>query len=62
MDRLILANPALREQLLDRRHDLELAARIQRGLRPIAHARLDGWEIAYHYEPAGSRASSTPSV
>jgi sigma-B regulation protein RsbU (phosphoserine phosphatase) len=34
-------------------HDLELAARVQRGLLPIAHARVNGWEIAYHYEPAG---------
>jgi phosphoserine phosphatase RsbU/P len=34
-------------------HDLDLAARIQRGLLPKADARLDGWEIAYHYQPAG---------
>ncbi len=33
--------------------DLELAARIQRGLLPKADARNDGWEVAYHYEPAG---------
>jgi len=32
--------------------DLELAARIQRGLLPDAHLNIDGWEIAYHYQPA----------
>jgi sigma-B regulation protein RsbU (phosphoserine phosphatase) len=30
-----------------------LAARIQRGLLPKRETRFDGWEIAYHYEPAG---------
>jgi phosphoserine phosphatase RsbU/P len=34
-------------------HDLDLASRIQRELLPRADARVDGWEIAYHYEPAG---------
>ena len=34
-------------------HDLELAARIQRRLLPIDHARVNGWEITYQYEPAG---------
>ncbi len=34
-------------------HDLELAARIQRELLPKPDARLDGWEIAQHYRPAG---------
>jgi sigma-B regulation protein RsbU (phosphoserine phosphatase) len=33
-------------------HDLELTARIQRGLLPPAHTRASGWEVAYHYEPA----------
>jgi sigma-B regulation protein RsbU (phosphoserine phosphatase) len=33
--------------------DLELAARMQRGLLPPAHALVHGWEIAYHYEAAG---------
>lgn len=33
--------------------DLDLASRIQRELLPKADARLDGWEIAYHYRPAG---------
>src|SRR3989304_2688186 len=33
--------------------DLELAARIQTGLLPEPSQKIDGWEIAYHYEPAG---------
>jgi sigma-B regulation protein RsbU (phosphoserine phosphatase) len=33
--------------------DLELAARIQRGLLPKPDVRFDGWEVAYHYQPAG---------
>lgn len=33
--------------------DLELAARIQRELLPKADLRVDGWELAYHYQPAG---------
>ncbi|HEX8139514.1 MAG TPA: SpoIIE family protein phosphatase [Pyrinomonadaceae bacterium] len=33
--------------------DLELAAHIQRGLLPKKETLFDGWEIAYHYEPAG---------
>lgn len=32
--------------------DLELAARIQRGLLPDRQLRIDGWTIAYHYQPA----------
>ncbi|MGH9425947.1 MAG: TraR/DksA C4-type zinc finger protein, partial [Terriglobia bacterium] len=31
--------------------DLELAARIQTGLLPLPSQRIDGWEIAYHYQP-----------
>ena len=34
--------------------DLDLASRIQRELLPKADTRLDGWEIAYHYQPAGA--------
>ena len=34
-------------------HDLDLASRIQRGLLPKADTRHDGWDIAYHYQPAG---------
>jgi phosphoserine phosphatase RsbU/P len=33
--------------------DLQLAARIQRGLLPERSTRAAGWEIHYHYEPAG---------
>jgi sigma-B regulation protein RsbU (phosphoserine phosphatase) len=33
--------------------DLDLAARIQRGLLPRVDAPVDGWEIAYHYAPLG---------
>jgi phosphoserine phosphatase RsbU/P len=33
--------------------DLDLASRIQRELLPRPDTRLDGWEIAYHYQPAG---------
>lgn len=34
-------------------HDLDLASRIQRELLPRPDVRLDGWEVAYHYQPAG---------
>lgn len=33
--------------------DLDLASRIQRELLPGPDVRLDGWEVAYHYQPAG---------
>ena len=33
--------------------DLDLASRIQRELLPKTDTRLDGWEVAYHYQPAG---------
>jgi len=33
--------------------DLELAARIQRGLLPKQELNFGGWEIYYHYESAG---------
>jgi len=33
--------------------DLALAARIQRGLLPNPHLHYNGWDVAYHYEPAG---------
>jgi sigma-B regulation protein RsbU (phosphoserine phosphatase) len=33
--------------------DLQLASRIQRELLPRTNVPLDGWEIAYHYQPAG---------
>ena len=34
--------------------DLDLASRIQRELLPKPSTPLDGWEFAYHYEPAGA--------
>lgn len=33
--------------------DLELASQIQTGLLPKPSQKIDGWEVAYHYEPAG---------
>jgi sigma-B regulation protein RsbU (phosphoserine phosphatase) len=33
--------------------DLDLATRIQRELLPKAETVVDGWQIAYHYQPAG---------
>jgi len=33
--------------------DLEMAARVQRGLLPGHNLDRDGWHICYHYEPAG---------
>ena len=33
--------------------DLELASQIQTGLLPQPKQKIDGWEVAYHYEPAG---------
>ena len=33
--------------------DLELASRIQRELLPKADRRVEGWALAYHYQPAG---------
>lgn len=34
-------------------NDLELAAQIQTGLLPLPSQKIDGWEFAYHYQPAG---------
>jgi sigma-B regulation protein RsbU (phosphoserine phosphatase) len=33
--------------------DLQLASQIQNQLLPTQHARIDGWELCYHYEPLG---------
>jgi sigma-B regulation protein RsbU (phosphoserine phosphatase) len=33
--------------------DLSLAARIQRGLLPRPELELGGWEVRFHYQPAG---------
>ncbi|HKW87325.1 MAG TPA: SpoIIE family protein phosphatase [Candidatus Acidoferrales bacterium] len=35
-------------------NDLELAARVQRGLLPANNLRASGWQIHYRYEPAGT--------
>ncbi|HEY3038787.1 MAG TPA: SpoIIE family protein phosphatase [Pyrinomonadaceae bacterium] len=34
--------------------DLDLAAQIQTGLLPSPTQKIDGWEVCYHYEPAGA--------
>jgi sigma-B regulation protein RsbU (phosphoserine phosphatase) len=34
-------------------YDLELAAQIQKGLLPPADVAFAGWDISYHYQPAG---------
>jgi phosphoserine phosphatase RsbU/P len=34
--------------------DLDLAAQIQTGLLPPPTQKIDGWEVCYHYEPAGA--------
>jgi len=43
--------PAAQKRALEQ--DLELAAKIQRGLLPPQGMRWAGWEMNYHYEPAG---------
>jgi sigma-B regulation protein RsbU (phosphoserine phosphatase) len=34
--------------------DLELASQIQTGLLPQPTQKMDGWDVCYHYEPAGA--------
>ena len=34
-------------------YDLQLAAQIHNGLLPAANLAIPGWEVAYHYKPAG---------
>jgi sigma-B regulation protein RsbU (phosphoserine phosphatase) len=34
--------------------DLELASQIQTGLLPPLKQQIDGWEVSYHYQPAGA--------
>ena len=43
-------SPAQRRAL---ESDLELAAQIQRGLLPQPDLTIPGWQVAYHYRPAG---------
>ncbi len=57
----LIANPLVRycldhltaEQQRALERDLELAGRIQAALLPKRQVRRDGWEVHYHYEPAG---------
>src|SRR6202043_2586497 len=42
-----------REELRALESDLELAARIQKGLLPPPELSAAGWQVRYHYEPAG---------
>jgi sigma-B regulation protein RsbU (phosphoserine phosphatase) len=41
------------EQRRAMERDLDLANRIQSNLLPSQHMRVNGWEVSYHYEPAG---------
>src|SRR5882724_2838979 len=34
--------------------DLELASQIQTGLLPPPMQKIDGWDVCYHYQPAGA--------
>lgn len=34
--------------------DLDLAYQVQRGLLPKPDLTIDGWQVSYHYDPAGS--------
>src|SRR6266542_6902653 len=34
--------------------DLELASQIQTGLLPPPAQKIDGWDVSYHYQPAGA--------
>lgn len=34
-------------------YDLELAAQIQKGLLPPCDVAIPGWDVCYHYQPAG---------
>jgi phosphoserine phosphatase RsbU/P len=57
----LLADPLLRfclphltpEQQQELEDDVELASRIQATLLPKKSKQIDGWEMYYHYEPAG---------
>ena len=57
----LLVDPLLRncldhltaEQQRTLERDLDLARHLQQELLPRRDARLDGWEIDYHYEPVG---------
>lgn len=40
-------------QLRALEEDLELASQIQTGLLPQPNQKIDGWDVAFHYQPAG---------
>jgi phosphoserine phosphatase RsbU/P len=42
-----------RREREDLEQDLQLAARVQRGLLPKQSLNSQGWRVCYHYEPAG---------
>src|SRR5580765_4359708 len=58
----LIANPLARVCLGDLteteqralEEDLELASQIQTGLLPPPTQQIDGWEVSYHYQPAGA--------
>lgn len=52
LTRLCIDHLSAREQRT-LEEDLELAAQIQNGLLPVRTQQIDGWEVAYHYQPAG---------
>ncbi len=60
-DETLLDNPLARvcldcltpKQMRALEYDLELAAEIQKGLLPPSDLNIPGWEISYHYKPAG---------
>jgi len=55
----LIADPLTRVCLgdltpLELEEDLELAAQIQTGLLPATSQKIDGWDVSYHYQPAGA--------
>jgi len=60
-DERLLENPLARvcldcltpKQVRALEYDLELAAQIQKGLLPPQDLTIPGWDISYHYQPAG---------
>ncbi len=61
-DDRLLVNPLITVCLDDLNHhqrkhleaDLDLARRIQTGMLPKNNLQINGWEVVYHYEPAGA--------
>jgi len=48
------------DQLRELENDLELASRIQAALLPENNLSADGWELHYHYRPAGPVSGKQP--